>query len=63
MSKRAKKKSALVTQAEKMFPQQSLVVSSPQEYRQEYPSELRTVQSVTTYSACEAPITNLPKDL
>ena len=58
MSKAATKKSALARQAEKLFSQQSPAVSAPLENYPVYSGELRVVQTVTTYSACEEPIPN-----
>ncbi len=53
-----RKKSALVKQAEKFFPEHFAGVLIPEPYPL-YPEEPRIVQSYTTYSVCEAPITNL----
>jgi hypothetical protein len=57
MQKVVQKQSKLVQQVEKLFPEQQQPVSySPEPFP--YAGELRIVQSVTTYSACEEPIPN-----
>lgn len=56
--KKARKKTLLVKQFEKLF---SYPYSDPvgiPEPNPSYPGEPRTVQSFTTYSACEDPIPN-----
>lgn len=55
------KKSVLAKQAEKLFSQQ-VAPLPPYEPAPAYPAyfgELRVVQTVTTYSACEEPIPNV----
>ncbi len=52
------KKTALVREAERLFPQpHTAIYISPEP--QPYAGELRIVRSVTTYSACEEPFPNL----
>lgn len=58
-NKPGRKKSALAKQAEKLFPVQHSSIPMPA--ADPYPAyygELRVVQTVTTYSACEDPIPN-----
>ena len=54
------KRTALVKQAERLFPQSQTAIYVAPEPPQ-YAGELRIVQSVTTYSACEEPFPNLRK--
>ena len=51
------KRTVLVREAERLFAQpQTAIYVSPEP--QPYAGELRVVQSVTTYSACEQPFPN-----
>ncbi len=60
--KRMKKavKTTLEKQHERLFShgENVGVFSTPYQPYQEYPSPMRVVQTVTTYSACEEPIPN-----
>jgi len=58
--KRMKKaaKTTLEKQYEQLFPVENIGLYSPLQPYPDYPTPMRVVQTVTTYSACEEPIPN-----